>query len=63
MALSEAAIDCLSLPDQVVTLKRRRAMGEKNSKKDKNKANKQRQDQLEKKKEQKKNKLPAKKPA
>ena len=38
-------------------------MGEKGGKKDKNKAIKQKQEQLEKKKEQQKNKLPAKKPA
>ena len=37
-------------------------MGEKGSKKDKNKAIKQKQEQLEKKKEQQKSKLPAKKP-
>lgn len=45
------------------TLKRRYAMGEKNSKKDKNKASKQKQDQIEKKNEKKKAKLPDKKPA
>jgi len=38
-------------------------MGEKGSKKDKNKAIKQKQTQLEKKKEQQKSKLPVKKPA
>ena len=37
-------------------------MGDKGGKKDKNKAVKQKQDELEKKKEQQKNKLPAKKP-
>jgi len=38
-------------------------MGEKGSKKDKNKAIKQKQEKIEKKKEQQKSKLPAKKPA
>jgi hypothetical protein len=38
-------------------------MGEKGSKKDKNKAGKQKKDQLEKKKEQHDSKLPTKKPA
>lgn len=38
-------------------------MGDKGGKKDKNKAVKQKQEELEKKREQQKNKLPAKKPA
>jgi hypothetical protein len=42
--------------------KGRLSMGEKGGKKDKIKAEKQKQEQLEKKKEQQKNKLPAKKP-
>jgi hypothetical protein len=52
-----------SLPYPAVQLKRRHAMGERGSKKDKNKADKQKLEQLEKKKEQQKNKLPDKKPA
>jgi hypothetical protein len=44
------------------TPKRRLAMGEKGSKKDRNKADKQKKTQIEKKKEQQKTKLPAKKP-
>src|SRR5450759_886611 len=50
-------------PGQVLHQIRRHAMGEKGSKKDKNKADKQKKGQLEKKKEQQKTKLPAKKPA
>jgi len=42
---------------------RRRAMGEKGSKKDREKAKKQKQEKLDKKKEQQKSKLPAKKVA
>jgi len=63
MVLFEVASGCLPLPGQLVHQKRRHAMGEKGSKKDKNKAAKQKKMKLEKKKEQQKNKLPAKKPA
>ena len=63
MVFTEAVPGCLPLPGQVFHQKRRDAMGEKGSKKDKNKAGKQKQEQLEKKKEQQKAKLPAKKPA
>ena len=63
MVLCEAAPGCLPLHGQVVHQKRRHAMGEKGSKKDRNKADKQKQEQLEKKKEHQKAKLPAKKPA
>jgi hypothetical protein len=44
-------------------LKRRQVMGERGSKKDKEKLIKQKQKQIEKKKEQQKAKLPSKKPA
>jgi hypothetical protein len=47
----------------VITPTRRHVMGEKRSKKDKNKADKQKQVQIEKKKDQQKSKLPTKKPA
>jgi Ni,Fe-hydrogenase III small subunit len=63
IVLCEAAPGCLPQPGQVLHQIRRHAMGEKGSKKDKNKADKQKQGQLEKKKEQQKTKLPAKKPA
>jgi hypothetical protein len=46
---------------QAGTRKRRNVMGEKNSKKDKNKADKQKQAHNDKKKDEQKNKLPAKK--
>jgi hypothetical protein len=52
-----------SYPASSYTKQRRDVMGEKGSKKDKNKADKQKQEQLNKKKEQKKAKLPAKKTA
>jgi hypothetical protein len=63
IALNEAARR--PLPDMLgsYTKKRRRSMGEKGGKKDKNKANKQKKDKLEKKKEQQKSKQPAKKTA
>ena len=44
------------------SIKRRHLMGERGSKKDKNKAEKQKLEQVEKKKEQQKSKQPAKKP-
>lgn len=46
-----------------LTLQRRNAMGEKGSKKDKDKARKQKEEQQKKKQEQQQSKLPAKKPA
>lgn len=52
----------LHLSGGAVHPKRRHTMGEKGSKKDKNKAIKQKQKQLEKKQEQKKSKQPTKKP-
>jgi hypothetical protein len=51
------------LPEQLVHPQRRHAMGDKRSKKDKNKVEKQKQEQAEKKKEQQKAKLPVKKPS
>jgi hypothetical protein len=53
----------LHFSGRVVHLKRRNVMGEKGSKKDKEKAIKQKQRELEKKQEKQKAKLPAKKPA
>ena len=51
------------LSAQLSYQKRRHAMGDKRSKKDKNKADKQKQEQLAKKNEQQKSKQPVKKPS
>jgi hypothetical protein len=62
MSSVETATGCLQ--NLAFAFKKGRfAMGEKNSKKDKNKAQKQKQAMVEKKKEEQKNKLPSKKPA
>jgi hypothetical protein len=50
-----------TLRSQILSYLRRNAMGDKGGKKDKNKADKQKHEQLEKKKEQQKTKLPVKK--
>jgi hypothetical protein len=63
MVLWEAAQDCFPMHGRIAYSKRRYTMGEKGSKKDKNKAQKQKKEHDEKKKEQQKAKLPAKKAA